>query len=173
MLRRLLVPIVLATAAACPLHAQSPAPAAKRHVRSIQPVPALLAIFAGEYERVLSPTLTVGAGGTAWSMDGFEYASAEVKARYYPSERAPAGFSIGGSVGVTRATEDRFARDDATDVGPSLGVLLNHRWLLGRERGFYVGLGLGAKRVYVDGETFTGGLMQRYPTYRLAVGYAF
>lgn len=45
-------------------------------------------------------------------------------------------------------------------------------WLLGASKAFYVGLGLGAKRLFVD-EKEVADVSGGYPTARVSVGFAF
>jgi hypothetical protein len=56
----------------------------------------------------------------------------------------------------------------------SVGLDLGYSWLLGRTRQFFIGTGIGAKRLFRlgdenddDDETYG------YPTIRLSIGFAF
>jgi hypothetical protein len=178
MLHRSALLLTLVAGAATSAAAQATAVAPRTQVVSVQPISAVLAVFAAEYERAISPAVTFGVGTAVWLPDEFQYTSAELKARYYPQERALTGFSVGASVGFTRIKQsyddiDDPELDDLTVSGPSAGALLEYGWLLGRERRFYLGLGLGAKAVFVDSESFIGDFTARYPTSRISVGYAF
>ncbi|HKN68559.1 MAG TPA: DUF3575 domain-containing protein [Gemmatimonadaceae bacterium] len=152
-------------------------PAGKAAVISIQPINAMLTVYAAEAELAMSRSTTIGLGGTYWSpgvTDGdFNYASADLKVRYYPEGRAFQGFSFGGSVGVTHlsATDNNSGAGSAS--GPSIGVMLDYNWLLGAQKAFYVGLGLGAKTLFISDKSVADEATLHYPTMRLSVGWAF
>jgi hypothetical protein len=179
MMRRpvLALSLVAAAAHASPARAQQDSTPAKRQVLSIQPISAVLTVYAAEYERAFLPVFTFGLGATGFFPDEISYTSADVKVRYYPQEVPLTGFSFGGSVGFTRVSEDFEEFDGGTDSetasGPSAGVTVDYGWLLGRRRSFYVGLGAGAKVLFVDEDEFSDDLLVRYPTARLSIGYAF
>lgn len=150
--------------------------AGKAAVISIQPINAMLTVYAGEAELAMSRSTTIGIGGTYWSPDvidgDFNYLSGDLKVRYYPEGRAFQGFSFGGSVGVTHlsATDNSSA---GSASGPSIGVMLDYNWLLGAEKAFYVGLGLGAKTLFISDKSVADEATLHYPTMRLSVGWAF
>ncbi len=135
-------------------------------------------IASAEYERMTTDELSLGASA---GVDSDNYAWAEGKLRYYPSARGPRGFAIGASAGAARVksyTEDDcfiFCSDASgpSGTGATVGVFLDYSWLLGRSRRFYVGTGLGLKRVFglgdAPGQTFPDVLGAS----RLQVGYAF
>ena len=160
-------------------------PTLKTGVLSVQPISAMFTLYAGEYEHRLSPTLTLGVGGNYFSHGGdagsgdidTRYTSGDVKLRYYPGASAFQGFSFGAQAGYTRVTG--AVSDDATGEsregsagGPTFGVALDYNWLLGASRSFYVGLGLGAKALFIDAKKFDDATA-RYPTARISIGRAF
>ena len=151
----------------------NPAPTGKSGVLSIQPISAMLTVYSGEGELALNRSVTLGAGATYWDAgslgdDDFTYLSGDLKLRYYPEAHALQGFSFGGSVGLTRVAE----ADTVSQTSPSIGVMLEYGWLLGQSRSFYVGVGLGAKAVFINTDDFDS-VTARYPTARLSVGFAF
>lgn len=172
--------ILAAAATAIPAAAQQ---LPKQNVVSIQPIGVVLAVYAAEYERALSPTTTLGVGGTSWNGfddDDFEAWSAEAKFRYYPEARAFQGFSFGVAAGVARVEEVRCdvvaggelcTTDDTT--APTFGFMLDYNWLLGPTDGFFVALGIGAKRVATSDDDAGFDFPNAYPTARLSVGIAF
>jgi hypothetical protein len=182
-MRRIFAAVALATLAAAPLAAQVAAPAGAvgappQQVISFQPIGAVLTVYAAEFERVVTPTLTLGVGATGFFPDELSYASGDLKLRYYPQGRPLQGFSFGASVGVTRVAEDfsddfEGSADEQSATGPSAGFLFDYGWLLGATQRFYVGLGAGAKVLFVDDSEFSDDFIARYPTARLSVGYAF
>jgi hypothetical protein len=127
---------------------------------------------------VITPVLTLGGGATGWFPDDFSYTSGDLKLRYYPQGRPLQGFGFGGSVGMTRISEDysdEFSEptDETSVTGPSVGFMLDYGSLLGATRRLYVGVGAGAKVVFVDDTDFNEDVTLRYPTARVSVGYAF
>lgn len=158
-------------------------PVAKNQVLSVQPINVVLTVYTAEYERRILPSATLGVGGTYWNQDDdddgdISYTSGDVKLRYYPNGRVFQGFSFGGQVGFTRISEDEVSCEGCSATsnsasGPSFGFALDYGWLLGATRSFYVGLGVGAKAVFIDDEEFSDDVTLRYPTARVSVGYAF
>ena len=167
---------VVALVCLAPGLASAQEPTGKAAVISIQPINAMLTVYAGEAELAMSRSATIGFGATYWSPDvidgDFNYASADVKIRYYPEGRPFQGFSFGGSVGYTHLG----ATDNTTSGsagGPSIGVMLDYNWLLGAQKAFYVGLGLGAKTLFISDKQVADEATLHYPTMRLSVGWAF
>ena len=163
--------------AASPAHAQN-APHGKQQVISIQPLSAMLTVYAGELERVLSPSLSLGAGATYWDAgenDGeATYLSGDLKLRYYPSGNALHGFSFGGSVGMTRVEgEDDVEGTPFEVTGPTIGTMFEYSWLLNQQRSFYMGIGAGVKALFIDEDDVDDDVALRYPTVRFSVGWAF
>lgn len=178
------VPAALA-AQSVPAPAGASLPTAKNQVISIQPLTAMFTVYSGEFERRLSPTMTVGVGVTHWG-GGFDdeessgdasYTSGDLKLRYYPGAQPFQGFSFGGQVGVSRVSgetvdDETFESEEASVTAPSFGIALDYGWLLGGTKSFYVGLGLGAKMLFIDEDEIEG-VTLRYPTARVSIGYAF
>lgn len=152
--------------------------AAPHNVISFQPLSAMLTVYSAEYERQTASAVTVGVGGTYWSLgdgsDDLTYQAADLKLRYYPQGVALRGFSFGGTVGFTSVSGTSTSGADESASGASLGVLLEYQWLMGASRNFALALGAGAKALMIKEETFTSGdFTARYPTARISVGYAF
>ena len=121
-----------------------------------------------EYERKITPTGTVGLAGSWISLDegDEEYKSLNAFYRYYPQGAALDGFYLGGRAGVHQVSD---IDDEGTAFG--LGIELGYNWLLGQNRNFYIGLGVGAIRLFgADLEDDSATI----PTIRLVnVGWAF
>lgn len=145
-----------------------------RNLILIDPVLIPFNIYNGEYEHVLSRSATLGLAGTYYGDNGVDYYTAEVKGRYYPQEHAPDGFSLAGSVGITRVSGDVFDYSNGyrrtVSTYPTVGVELDYNWLLGPTRRFAIGTGIGAKRLLGSHDNGTSGGL---PTARVAVGVAF
>lgn len=143
-----------------------------RNLILIDPILIPFSIYNGEYEHVLSRSATGGLSGTYYDDSGFGYFTAEVKARYYPQEHAPDGFSLAGTAGYTRVSGGFFEScyHSCTSDYPTIGVELDYNWLLGPTRRFAIGTGIGAKRLLGSHDNGTSGGL---PTARVAVGVAF
>lgn len=171
-------PLLLAAAfLAVPFATAAAQTSEARNVISIQPLGAMLTVYAVEFERAASPTLTWGVGATYWDAgdegDELSYNSADLKVRYYPGT-ALHGFSFGGSLGYASVGATSTEGVDESVSGLSVGVLLEYQWLLGAKRNFSVSLGGGAKALMVkDDEVSSSDFTARYPTGRLSIGYAF
>ncbi|MEX1184927.1 MAG: hypothetical protein WEF86_17115 [Gemmatimonadota bacterium] len=131
---------------------------------SANPFGLLLEFFNGEYERVVTESSTAGFGGSFYSPDEEEYLNADLFFRYYPQGRPLDGWAFGAKAGVTKV------EDYGTYFG--FGFDVNHSWLLGSNENFYVGIGLGLKRLV--GVDEGDDLIDYVPTIRLVnVGFAF
>lgn len=172
-----LVPAGAGAQAPAPVPAPVPAePAAaspaRRNVVAVNPLAAAFGLWAGEYERVVTPQLGVSVGAGHWSLFGgtaLRYDSADLRLRWYAREGAPAGVSFGVLGGVTRVSSG--ALDHAvTAVGT--GVEVNYGELAGADDRLYLGVGVGMKRLFpVRGAPQE--IRVGYPTARVAVGWSF
>lgn len=172
---------VAATFSAVPASAQvSPdAVPVRTQVISISPLAAVFGIYTGEYERRFSESISGVIGVSYWSFgdtdDNLTFSVVDAKARFYPAGTALERFSIGGIVGFTNfAARGGFNGEPSRESVNALnaGIDLNYHWLMGTNNNFFVGTGVGAKRLFFlggDSEGITGYL----PTGRIAVGYAF
>lgn len=200
--RILLAAALLACAA--PAAAQStPAPArpdsaaqVRTQALSILPIHFLFGWYAGDYERVLTRTTTLGIGASHFSFGGwddgydqgyvdgdgviigddeddFRYTSAEAKLRYYPSGDALDGLSFGVTAGPTWVSNGLDSGDEGdTYAAIGLGFEVARSNTLGIDRRFYYGFGAGAKRLFPvsDGSDDAQHVI---PTLRLSVGVLF
>ncbi|HEX6909955.1 MAG TPA: hypothetical protein VF142_06160 [Longimicrobium sp.] len=179
MIRRTFAALLLAASAfAIPAAAQTAdtTEVVRRQVISLLPVHAILGFYAGEYERAVGQTATLGVGTSYFDLSDFTYATVEAKLRYYPSGDPLRGLSFGVTAGPT------FLSEEGTDFGGGeteesvtalgVGVEIARSHILGVDRRFYYGYGFGAKRlVFVSDEA--EGVEVVLPTLRLSVGYAF
>ena len=103
-----------------------------------------------EYERKVSAKATVGVIGSRVSFeDGDEtYESLNGFFRYYPQGAALAGFYLGGRLGVHGYSEEDDGYEDDDGHAYGLGIDIGYTWLLGSNRNFYIGLGIGATRLF-------------------------
>lgn len=185
MLRRTyaVAPLIALAVASGTLGAQSVLP--KQQVLSIQPISSIVGFYSGEYERVVSQSVTLGIGASY--LDNFlgdnsaedpHYLSTEAKLRFYPGARPLTGFSFGVTAGFTQvSSRDNFCdfstctHDRSSASGPSAGFQLDYGWLLGRNENFAVALGAGGKRLFISDHDTNATLA--YPTARISVGMAF
>ena len=169
----------LTALAATSLGAQTATPP-KRTVISFQPLNAMFSVYTAEIEHAVSTSVTLGVGGSYWSYNDdigdTKYTSGDVKVRFYPEGHPLQGFSFGGQVGYTSVsdnTTDTFGGSSkSTSNGPTLGVALDYNWLLGASKATYVGLGVGAKKIFANSDDL-GDATLTYPTLRISIGYAF
>lgn len=160
--------------AAAPARAQDPAPA-RRTVVTLNPLGFPFEYYSGEFERIVTGLTTVGITASYLDLSDDSYATLEGKLRFYPNEEAPKGFSVGLSAGITRLEGDEWNGTEtvrSSETRPTIGVIIDYNWILGRTRRFLVGTGVGAKRILgasgdiIDVET-------GYPTARFQIGFLF
>lgn len=160
--------------AATPSRAQDPAPA-RRTVITLNPLGIPFEYFSGEFERIVTGLTTVGITGSYLGFDDESYATLEGKLRFYPNEEAPKGFSVGLSGGFTRLEGDEWNGTESvrtSETRPTIGVIVDYNWILGRTRRFLVGAGLGAKRILgASGDIIDVNV--GYPTARFQMGFLF
>lgn len=141
-------------------------PVAHTQVVSTSPILLMFKWFNVDYERKMSPTVTLGASGSYLPMGGFEYERATMHARYYPQGAALTGFYMGAQTGVHRAGN---SRDHGVVFGA--GVDVGYAWLFGAKRDVGLTIGYGATRLFggdLDGHSFV------IPNVRLLnIGFAF
>lgn len=155
--------VVASAAATTPLSAWQADESSRIQVISANPFGLLLEFFNAEYERVVSPSSTLGFGGSTFSSDDDRYVNADVFWRYYPSGSPLDGWAFGAKLGMT-------AVDDTEYVG--YGFDVNRSWVLGEQQNFYVGVGLGLKRLLGASDDDLG--LTFIPTIRLVnIGIVF
>ena len=141
----------------------------------------IVGYVAGDVEVKSSPVLTLGGGVSLVNLREFGgYRAYEAKARYYPGEHAPRGFSIGGAAGFASADDESNRDVDGQRVAtsrntrPTIATEFSYQWLLAPSSRFVAVAGLGLKR-------FLGSRSDRrnpindgvLPTARLNIGIAF
>lgn len=198
----LLASLAVALLAATPVVAQRPEPAgipAYRSLVGFNPLGIPFDIASVEFETLVQQGITFGVAGSyvMWDDDegdaGERYTSVDLKGRYYPGEVALRDFSVGLSLGLTNYSERIYdftvcnptptnpnpcpngapSRRESL-VTPTIGVLVDYNFMLGAERRFVVGTGIGAKRLLKHGSDIEGFDPPRaYPFGRFAIGLAF
>lgn len=186
--------------AAAPARAQAPtAPPARRAIvqtASTNPLALPFGVVSCEYERgVGSGGFSLGLGGLAsvtrepfLANDGGSAAfrSLQLKLKYYPREDGLRGFAVGLTAGVAyeRELQSRLSSVDASGretildetyrarTAPTLGATLDYNLLLGRERRFLLGFGVGTRRA-LGVRAHTGPLDGPLVDPRLQVGFGF
>ena len=141
-------------------------------------------VASGEFEQMTAPDVSLGLSAGYWAALGIiadqRYSWAEAKVRYYPSAGGPGGFAIGAAVGAARV--EALENDGClflctvtgnVATGPTFGVNVDYSWLLGRTRDFYIGAGVGGKRVFGLEDTAEDDYPQVLPSTRLQFGFAF
>jgi hypothetical protein len=179
MKRALAAAAVAALLCAAPARAQTDDsyPPERTQSISILPFHFLFGFYAGDYERVVAPTISLGLGSSYFSADGYSYeelgtgemhqtgelnyATLEGKVRYYPSADGLNGVSFGLTFGPTWVRGDNVA-PGGEDTFTALGV----GWR------FYYGYGGGGKRLFPV-TAASGEAELVIPTLRLSVGVLF
>lgn len=163
-LRTALAFTVVALAAPVAVQAQQPTQQYQQAL-SANPFGLLLEFFNAEYERVITEASTAGIGGSIVSLEDDNYVNADVFFRFYPQGVPLDGWAFGAKAGITRVP------DHGTFFGAGFDV--NRSWLLGTNENFYVGAGIGLKRLF--GVADDAGFDVRFvPTIRIVnVGFAF
>ena len=165
-----------APAGALPAGAQPAAAAESRsRVFAINPLGIPFEVVSVEFEAALHDAFTLAGNFSYFSPDTYTRSSFEVKGRLYPNEQAPRAFSVGLGLGVVN-TRENF-EENGIDVKrdethPSIGVYVDYNWLLGRSNRFFVGTGLGAKRILGESDDFDDAPFV-YGTARFLIGVAF
>jgi hypothetical protein len=181
MIRRLALALLATVVAATTVAAQTIDVPVQSNVISINPFGFLFEWYSVEYEHAFSSTATWSVGAGHIDMgdvnDQTKYTSADLRLRYYPAAEAPSKFSAGIAFGYSRVSDEDRATDgvvikDEFDA-LSVGIDLGYSWLLGRTRQFFIGTGIGAKRLFPLGERNDDNETFGHLTVRLSIGYAF
>jgi hypothetical protein len=148
----------------------------RSRVFSINPLGVPFEIVSVEFEGALQGAFSL-AGNLSYFSAGDEYtrSSLELKGRLYPNEQAPRAFSVGFGLGAVNTREyvnEATERTLLDKTYPSIGVYVDYNWLLGRSDRFFVGAGLGAKRILGDSDEFEDAPFV-YGSARFLIGVAF
>lgn len=172
--------LVTLLAGAPPLSAQSDPVVPRQNVLSTNPILFVFGWYTLEYERQLGAGTTIALGGSYFEYDDDDsgdedYATADLKLRYYPNERVFRGFSIGASVGVARVDEvvDFFSGEQRSVTAPTVGLAMDYGWLIGRRDNVHIDLGIGARRAFYGDEDDSDIELEVLPYLRLSVGLAW
>jgi hypothetical protein len=177
---RILAAAAALALAAAPLAAQQQNEIPRYHsIFSINPLGIPFEIASIELESAMLPGVTFGGAlNYVAPGDDVRFFTGDLKARYYPGEVALEGFSVGLGVGFVQYS-DRISTEFATEqreslTAPSLSVLVDYNFLLGAQRRFVVGTGVGAKRVITSREQRERvDIPRAYPFVRFVIGLAF
>jgi len=97
-----------------------------------------------EYEHALfTPKSSLGVAGWYEFMD-VKARWCSVRALYYPFTDALDGFGFGLSAGVMQAFGDEKKGEMKQDLAPVAGVIAQYNWLLGADKHYLIGIGMGA-----------------------------
>ncbi len=176
-LRWLLVPAaaVFAILAAAPgMEAQEPV---RRNLFTINPLGIPFEYFSGEYERSISGLTSLGLQGSYLNIDDGSYSTVEAKLRFYPNEEWPRGFAIGLAGGITRVKGEQYnavTQQNAfeAETRPTIAVIVDYNWVMGKSQRVIVGAGVGAKRLIGTSGDFLD-IDTGYPTARFQIGVKF
>jgi len=140
-----------------------------RQVLSVNPIGLAAGLYTAEYEAAIDPQMTVGATASFVDFGDYDFTTVDARWRIYPT-RALEGVAFGLSLGVGRSRDERDAEGAAW--GPTIGSTIDYQWIMGDERRFAFGTGLGFKR-FITREDRDGNGPRYWPTFRLSVGAAF
>lgn len=127
-----------------------------------------------EFESAIASGITFGGVGSYTSVDHDRYTTVDANVRYYPGEVVLRGFSFGLSAGALHYSTPAVDSGRVSMDAPTLGVLADYNWMLGVNRRFLVGTGLGAKRILASrADRERVGKERAYMTARFVIGYAF
>ena len=179
-LRGLIAFLVIACAAS-PAFAQTGGtliPIRYRTYIGINPLGIPFDVGSAELESAIAPGITFGGLASYTSVDDNRWLSFDAKVRYYPGEVVLRGFSIGLSAGSLRystsGSDSLGVQTRRVFNAPTIGVITDYNWMLGTERRFIVGTGLGAKRILASQEARDRvDISRAYVTVRFIVGLAF
>ena len=182
--RSLLLALAVSTGAAATARAQAPTSLLYYPQRaSINLLGIPFGYVSGEYEAFTTEEISLGG---AAGIDTDSESWLEAKVRYYPSADGPRGIAVGLSAGLAR--QRAYTNDDCDfvctdaegplDGGFTLGAFVDYSWLVGRRERFYIGTGVGAKRVFgVKDRTLPDGGEEDYrevlPIVRFQTGIVF
>ena len=172
--RLLAIAGLAAVAAAVPAraHAQR-VPIPTRTMIGFNPLGLPADIGTVEIENAVAQGITVGAAGSYIDVSDTRFTTLEFKLRYYPGDVVLRGLSVGATGGYTRFS-NIVNNDRQTLAAPTVGLLVDYNWLLGRSQHFLIGTGVGTKRVLASKEDRDRANVDRAVfTARLIVGIAF
>jgi hypothetical protein len=153
-------------------------PIANRSYVGINPLGIPFDIFTIEGETGVAQGITLGVAGSHIDVDNDRYTSADFKFRYYPGDVVLRGFSLGATAGylgysTPENTPGGFQVRQSISA-PTIGIIADYNWMLGLDRRFLVGTGVGAKRVLLrTDQRASVNLDRAYLTARFTVGLAF
>jgi len=110
---------------------------------SMNPFGYLFEWYNMEYEQKVGPSTTLGFTGSVARPDDATFGGANAIFRFYPQGTAFKGLYIGGRTGVYYLND---VDDDGTVIGA--GLEIGYTWLMGAQKNWYLGLGLGLTRIF-------------------------
>jgi hypothetical protein len=158
-----------------PSDAGQAVPVNRTHVFAINPLGIPFEVVSVELEQALQSAFSIGGNFSYFSPSNYTRSSFEVKGHLYPNEYAPRAFGVGLGIGLVNTREHRMLNEVPTLVNktlPSIAVYADYNWLLGSSERFYVGTGVGAKRLLGDSDAFDEPPFV-YGTARFLIGVAF
>jgi hypothetical protein len=158
-----------------PSDAGQAVPVNRTHVFAINPLGIPFEVVSVEVEQAIQSAFSIGGNFSYFSPSNYTRSSFEVKAHLYPNEYAPRAFGVGLGIGLVNTREHRTLNDVPIRVNktlPSIAVYADYNWLLGSSERFYVGTGVGAKRLLGDSDAFDEPPFV-YGTARFLIGVAF
>ena len=130
-----------------------------------------------EAETGVANGLTLGGVASYIDVDNWRFTTFEAKGRYYPGGVVLRGPSVGATLGWSHIAH-RVSTDSGavrnTLSAPTLGILFDYNWILGRDQRLLVGTGVAVKRLLAsEASRKDVGVWPAIPTGRLILGFAF
>jgi len=151
-------------------------PIRNRTYVAVNPVGVLFEIFTAEVESGVAQGITLGGTASHIDLDNDRYSSAEFKFRYYPGDVVLRGFSIGATLGFLRYSslaDTTGATRESLDT-PTIGLIGDYNWMLGRQGRLLIGTGVGAERILAGSDDRKRvGIEHARATARFVIGIAF
>lgn len=169
--------MITARAAAQAPSTPGPVPIPTRTYVGFNPLGLPTDIGTAELETAVAPGVTLGGVASYIDVDNQRFTTFDFKARYYPAGIVLRGTSVGVTAGYTRFSNlvGGIAGETRQELNaPTLGILLDHNWIYGRDQRFLIGTGVGAKRVLASTtERERADVDRAIFTVRLIVAFAF
>lgn len=151
-------------------------PIRNRTYVGVNPLGVLFQIFSAEIESGVAQGITLGGTASHIDVDNDRYSSAQFKFRYYPGDVVLRGFSIGATLGFLRystVADTTGATRESLD-SPTIGLIGDYNWMLGRQGRLLIGTGVGAERILASSDDRKRvGIDRARATARFIIGIAF
>jgi hypothetical protein len=151
-------------------------PIRNRTYVGVNPLGVAFEMFTAEVESGVAQGITLGATASHIDVDNDRYSSGQFKFRYYPGDVVLRGFSIGATLGFLRFSTlvDTIGATRESLDAPTIGLIGDYNWMLGRQGRLLIGTGVGAERILASSDDRKRvGIDRAQATARFIIGIAF